>query len=422
MVIKAPGLKARTRAGGEVAYYWVAKSASPKAKEYPKKTERLTGTDDEIAAQCRLLQAEFREWLSGHGADGKLQYDGTLKSVIRLYQHTKESPYHEVKSNTRTMYDESLGLLETTVGDRRLDKLTGLDFKRWYSKFREPAVDTEKQAKKRAKLEEQGIILPPNPERMRRAYKAMQLLRIVIGFGVVLNITECFRLTAILKQIEFSSPKARTEAITFAQAKAICDKAIEKGQLSIALAQALQFELTLRQIDVIGRWEKVDDVKAGGIVDLGQRWRDGLLWSHLDENGILTKTTSKVDDVVAEHDTMGYPFLREIIDRIPPEKRVGPMIKFESTGLPYRYRHFSRQWRKIANEVGVPSNVWNRDSRAGGVTEGSDAGADLEHLRHHANHKNSQTTQRYNRNTLEKTKQVAELRVAHRGHKNVPKT
>ncbi|OCP37923.1 hypothetical protein [Ensifer sp. LC163] len=136
----------------------------------------------------------------------------------------------------------------------------------------------------------------------------------------------------------------------------------------------------------------------------------------------LIKTTSKVDDVVAQHDTMAYPFLREIIDRVPAENRVGPMIKCETTGVPYRLRHFQKKWRDIANEVGVPVDVWNRDSRADGVTEGSDAGADLEHLRHHANHKNAQTTQRYNRKTLGKTRQVAELRVAHRDQKNVPQT
>lgn len=119
---------------------------------------------------------------------------------------------------------------------------------------------------------------------------------------------------------------------------------------------------------------------------------------------------------------MAYPFLRDIIEMVPVEKRMGPMIKCESTGLPYRYRHFSKTWRLITNEAGVPEDVWNRDSRAGGVTEGSDAGADLEHLRHHANHKNAQTTQRYNRKTLEKTQKVAELRVAHRGGKNGPKT
>lgn len=49
---------------------------------------------------------------------------------------------------------------------------------------------------------------------------------------------------------------------------------------------------------------------------------------------------------------------------------------------------------------------------------GSDAGADIEHLRHHATHANVSTTGRYNRRTVEKTRKVAELRVAHRGEKN----
>ncbi|MGB3812937.1 MAG: hypothetical protein WA950_06890 [Shinella sp.] len=90
------------------------------------------------------------------------------------------------------------------------------------------------------------------------------------------------------------------------------------GRISLAHAQALEFELTLRQIDVIGRWEKIDDEGFGGIVDRGRRWVDGLLWSHLDENGILLKDTSKTGQE-AEHDTMAYPFLRKMIELIPQE-------------------------------------------------------------------------------------------------------
>lgn len=410
----APGLKARGRSNGTTAYYWVASAVARDLAGYPLKTVRVHGDENEIAQRCNVLTSELRQWLSGKGIGNKAEYDGTLKSVIRLYQTTAESPYHEVRSNTRVMYDDSLKLLETTVGNRKLDKLTGIDFKRWYANFKVPAPDTPKQAERRAKALAAGTPIPPSSERVRKAYKAMQLLRIVIGFGVVLNITECFRLSAILKHLEFSAPKSRTAAITFAKAEAICNKAVADGFVSIAIAQALQFELTLRQIDVIGRWEKVDDPNAGGIMDRGQRWRDGLLWSHIDARGVLLKTTSKIDDVVAEHDTNEYPFLRNFLEMVPQAKRFGPVIKCEVTGLPYRGRHFASLWRKIATEVGVPANVWNRDSRAGGVTEGSDSGADLEHLRHHANHKNSQTTQRYNRGTLEKTRNVAKLRLAHR--------
>ena len=398
MELKAPGLKIRPRGDGSTAYYWVASAVARDTAGYPLKTVRVHGTGDEVSARCRVLTAELKEWLSKKGIGNKPEYDGTVKSLIRLYQQTKESPYHEVKSNTRAMYDESLNLLETTVGARRLEKVTGIDVKRWHAHYREPASEGK-------------------PERLRRAYKAMQLLRIIVGFGVVLNIQECFRLKVVLEQLEFHVPRGRTEQITFAQAQAICNLAIDEGLLSVALAQAFQFELTLRQIDVIGRWEKIDDPQAGGIIDRGQRWRDGLLWSDIDENGILTKDTSKTGQE-ADHDTMAYPFLRSIIDMVPVEKRFGPIIKSEATGLPYRYRHFSDVWRKIATEAGVPKEVWNRDSRAGGITEGSDSGADIEHLRHHANHKNIQTTTRYNRKTLEKTRTVAELRVKNRAAKN----
>jgi hypothetical protein len=72
----------------------------------------------------------------------------------------------------------------------------------------------------------------------------------------------------------------------------------------------------------------------------------------------------------------------------------------------------------VARAAGIPDNVLNRDSRAGGVTEGSDAGADLEHLRHHASHSSVATTARYSRRTLTKTRAVARLRVAHREDNN----
>lgn len=416
------GLKKRPRQDGSTAYYWVASAVSRHAKDYPQKTVRVHGDIEEVIQRCQVLTSELKQWLAQKGIGAPAQYDGTLKSLIRMYQQTKGSGYFEVKSNTRAMYDFSLSLLEKDCGMRRLSRVTGLDIRAWYDHFKEPAEDTEKEAEQRAEAAKQGITLPPNPERTRRAYQCMQLLRIVVGFGVVANITDCFRLKTVLEEMRFHVPRGRTEQITFEQAKAVCEVAISKDLISIALAQALQFELTLRQIDVIGRWEKMDDARDGGIVDRGQRWRDGLLWAHLNADGILNKPTSKIEGVTAEHDTMQYPFLRSIIDLVPPEKRIGPMIKSEATGLPYRQRYFSDQWRMCADEAGVPKSVWNRDSRAGGITEGSDAGADLEHLRHHANHQNSATTQRYNRKTLEKTRTVAQFRQAHRTAKNTPET
>lgn len=396
------GLKKRPRKDGSTAYYWVASTVSPKATDYPLKTVRVHGSMDEITAKCRALTSELRQWLSERGAGKPVQFDGKLRSLIQMYRSNPASPYFEVKQITRTMYDDNLDLLDKDCGMRRLDKLTGIDIKEWHHHFKQPKA-------------------PGEPERFRRAYKVMQLLRIVIGFGVMSNVTECFRLKSVLEELRFHAPRGRKEALTFKQAKAICDHAASKGLTSIALAQALQFELTLRQVDVIGQWEKIEDNDTGGIVDRGQRWRDGLLWSDIDVDGILVKITSKTGKV-AEHDTMQYPLLRSIIDQIPAEKRIGPVIRSESTGLPYRRRHFIDVWREVATAAGVPKTVWNRDSRAGGITEGGNAGADIEMLRHQANHDDAATTALYNRGTLEKTRAVAQLRVAHRNSQNAPKT
>jgi hypothetical protein len=414
----APGLKRRERANGTVAFYWVASAVSRQAKNYPLKAVRVHGDEYMIAHRCRVLTDELREWLDNRGQGSKPIYDGTLKSLIAVYRRTPESPYHSIKHNTRRMYDESLDLLESIAGARRLSKLTGLDFRRWYNELKAPADHTEREI---VVAEKAGEPLQPKPERVRRAFKAMQLLRIIIKFGIVANITDCFRLNAVLDAMEFSSPPARTSFITFEQVKAFCDHAIKIGRVSMAQAQALQFELTLRQADVIGQWEPSDG-RGGGIIDRGQQWSGGVAWNHIDSDGILRKETTKQLDPntihVAEHDTNAYPFLRSMLDLTPVEKRFGPIVIDEGSKLPYRRRHFARIWRQIANDVGIPITVWNRDSRAGGVTEGSDAGADIEHLRHHATHSNIATTGRYNRPTLKKTRNVAQLRVASRHDKN----
>lgn len=391
---QAPGLKRRPRKNGTVAYYWVATAISPNAGDYPDKVVRLHGDSEEIRQRCIRLSGEFRIWLDRHGKGDESLFDGTVKSLIRVYQRTPESPYHNLKHNSRVMYDESLDLIEHSVGQSKLTALTGLDFQRWYNDLKKPAE-------------------PGKPERMRRAYKVIQLLRIIIKFGVVANIAECFRLRTVFEDMQFESPPARVEQMTYAQVQTFVTKAIEMGRLSMAVAQVLEFELTLRQVDVIGQWAPAKG-NEGGIVDRGQRWSGGCAWSHIDADGLFTKKTTKRGQV-AEHDTTAYPYLVSILGLVPAEKRIGPMVIDEASGLPYRYRHYARVWRKIATAAGIPLNVWNRDSRAGGITEGSDSGADIEHLRHHATHADISTTGRYNRRTVEKTRTVAKLRVAHRG-------
>ncbi len=73
----------------------------------------------------------------------------------------------------------------------------------------------------------------------------------------------------------------------------------------------------------------------------------------------------------------------------------------------------------VAELAGIPRTVRNMDSRAGAISEATDAGADLEHVRHAATQSDIAMTQRYSRGSVEKVAGVMAQRTAHR---NKPKT
>jgi hypothetical protein len=339
-----------------------------------------------IAERCREEWAKMEAWLQAEHRPASV-FDGTLGSLIDIYASDPESPYRELKYSTQQAYDDDLKILKKTVGARRLDKLTGEDFLRWYRKLREPKV--------------RG-----GPHRIRRAHGVMTMLRIVLGYGMVVGVPNCKRLKEILSEMRFKTAPPRKVVLTYDQAVAFIAKAHELGQPELALGQALQFEGTLRQIDIIGEWLP-DPERASGM-----RWANGLLWQDI-KDYVLQKGTTKTG-AEAAIDFNEYPLALAELQCVPTDKRVGPVIKDSRTGLPFKAGMYAKRWRFVARAAGIPENVWNRDSRAGGVTEGSDAGADLEHLRHHASHSSVSTTVRYSRKTLNKTRAVARLRVAYR--------
>jgi hypothetical protein len=221
-----------------------------------------------------------------------------------------------------------------------------------------------------------------------------------------MGLPNCDKLKGILAEMRFKDAPPRKIVITYEQVIAFLQKAHELGRPELALAQALQFEGTLRQIDVIGEW--IPDPERPS----GTRWANGLLWQHF-RDYVLVKETTKTGQE-ADIDFKLYPLALAELNRVPADLRVGPVIIDSRTGQPFKERRFQKDWRAVARAAGIPDDVLNRDSRAGGVTEGSDAGADLEHLRHHASHSSTVTTARYSRKTLAKTRAVAQLRVAHR--------
>ncbi len=370
------------------------------ARGYEPKTVRLHYDVDDpeqrplIEAACRKLQAEMLEWSAGR-RQGQQRFDGTILSLSRLYQTDPASPHQLVKWNTRRNDLQVLRAIEKAVGSRALSALKIGDFRRWYDAAKEP-----KQ--------------PGGPERLRKAYGIIKMLRQLFSYGIMAELPECARLKAILDEARFRQPARRREKLELTHVEAFVAKAIEMGRVSLALGTALQFETTLRQRDVIGEWEPVPEGETpSGIVLGGRRWARGLTWQHISPALVLTKETTKTGATVT-HDLTLCPIVLRVLEWIPAEQRVGPVIIDETVGRPYAEHAYAREWRKVARAAGIPDHIRNMDARAGGISEADEAGADLDAIRSAAGHSQASTTARYVRGTGGKARKVAELRLAHR--------
>jgi len=187
---------------------------------------------------------------------------------------------------------------------------------------------------------------------------------------------------------------------------------VEYSLPSIALAQALQFELCLRQKDVIGEWVPLAEPGISTVTWHGRKWLRGLRWEEISSNLILNHAMSKSrTGKVLEFDLKLYPMVMAELAKIPQEKRAGPLIVCELTKRPWVQNHFRDKWRGVARKAGVPDTVKNMDSRAGGTTETIEAtGGNMEAARKQAGHSDSRTTVRYSRGDLKSNSEVAVLR------------
>jgi hypothetical protein len=396
-VADAPGFEWRNRKTGRVPY-WVAPKKAVAAGFTPR-TVKLTldANAAEIARTCRGLQAEALEFVAlGDSDRSPARFDGSVQSLLRLYQTDPLSKFRSVKWNTRKTYTVNLAILEREVGERQLHSLSARDFQRWYEEFRKPASED-------------------GPQRISRAHYLMTLLRMVIKFGVALEIEQCMRLRSVLSAMEFENARPRKAILTAAMVSAFCSEAHRTGRPSLALATVLQFECALRQKDVIGEWVQVEgeDKKHGAG---GKRWTNGLRWGeHISSDLILRKATSKSrGNSETEVDLKLCPMVMAELQYIAPERRIGPVIVSETMRRPYMQDAFCWNWRDIARRAGIPDNVWNMDARAGAISEGAEAGATIGHLQSFATHKSDRITNRYIRGNSGKNADVARLRIAHR--------
>lgn len=399
--LTAPGLIWRRRKNEFVAV-WLCRTDKANQGFVPRTVPLWHGlepTDDErayISQECNRLQGQMLAF--GKTDVAKFEdFDGTLEGLAAAYQTDPDSNFTSLRYATREYYQTLMSLIMREYGEESLKDIRARELKAWHKQWTERGTSI--------------------------AHAQMGMLRTLVNFGTTyLENEDCERLSGVLHGMRFKMAKPRNERLTAEQATAIRHIAYRSGLPSLALAQAFQFDCTFRQKDVIGEMVPISEPGVSDVMWNGKKWLRGIRWEEIDANLILRHTTSKRQKEI-EIDLKLAPMVMEELqltygatDRaILPAH--GPIIINEMTLRPWRNITFRQQWRKFADIVGVPRTVKNMDTRAGAISEATDAGASLEDVRHAATHSNISTTQNYSRGSTDKVANVMKLRADFRGKK-----
>ena len=409
-VADAPGVTWRLRKGGWQARWQarrdlVARGFEPRAMIIWIGTELTDADRAMISTKCTDLQRSMLGWAGGAEAVQLVSFDGTLSGLIRCYRTDPDSTYHKLRYHVRRNYDYKLKRLDAKLGDKTMAEFKGRMFNRWYDEWAAPD-----KTDGRPKLD--------------MAHAMISMLRTVFNFGAtIIEDPDCERIGRLLHGLRFKKGKQREEALSSAQADLLRPLAHSMGFPHVALAQSFQYDGILRQKDVIGEWVPIDEPGASDVHAANEKWLCGIRWSEIDANLIFRHVTSKkqkpvqidlkLAPMVVEELNLAYPgavtvdpITKAVMVRRDLLPAAGPLIVCASTGLPYRAVVFRDHWRKVARACGIPDNVYNMDSRAGGITEATDAGAELEHVRHAATHSDIKMTQKYSRGNEGKVRNV----------------
>ena len=414
----APGLVWRKRAKDWVAT-WQARTDIIK-RGYPLRSWplwigiELTPAEAEvIATKCQHLQFEMLAWSRGVEAPPPPEpagFHGNLRSLVHCYRTDPDSPYQKNRYHVRQNRDSMLRRIVAKHGDMKLSEIRARGLLGWHKEW-----STEGQ-------------------RAATGRTFIGQLRALFSFGAsLLEDADCERLCGAMSKMRFESTKARTVSLTAEQATMVRVKAREHfGWHSLALAQAFQFECTLRQKDVIGELVPISEPGISDVVFRKQKWLRGLRWEEIDENLILRHVTSKKQKL-AQVDLKLAPMVLEELQLLLEEPLIvvneatksitvnrsllppsGPVILSEINALPWTGNEYRRKWRQVARKCGIPDEVKNMDTRSGAISEAIQAGAPIEFVRHAATHSDVSQTADYDRSQAEATEKVMKLRMANR--------
>jgi hypothetical protein len=276
----------------------------------------------------------------------------TLKQLIALYRSDPDSPFQNLRYQVRV--NRMLERVSEEHGHHQLRDIKTRTLLAWHKAW-------------------------SSGGKIAAAYELIARLRALFRFGfTMLEDRECRRLLEILRESRFRSLGPRLVQLTAEHVRAIRMVAHDHfGWDSIALAQALQFELMLSQKDVIGEWVPVGEPGESDVVWDGQKWLRGLRWSNIDRNLILRHVAGSSARPI-EVDLRTAPMvLEELKARSDTFRSLinarTPIVINDVTGMPWSTAEFRRKWRIVAKKAGVPDIVKNRDSvPAGAIVGGPD--------------------------------------------------
>lgn len=407
-ILNTPGLTWRSRSGVWEARWRprfdLVKRGYPATPVPLWKGTEPTATDVQwMSDRCNVLQAEMLTWGRG-GVAMPTEFDGTIAGLLAVYQKDELSKFHKLRYGPRLVAASQCRIIEETCGKERLEDIRARHILEWHHIWSKRGVSM--------------------------AHGLVGRLRTVIGHGADFLKTDpdcqqCERVGLILHRQKFEMGKSRTERLTADQAIQIREMAHRCLYHSVAVAQAFQFECMFRQKDVIGEWLPLSEPGLSDVTYGTWKWLRGLRWEEIDQNFMLKHTTSKREKEIQINLRAAPMVMQELNqmaglvsgvsrDLLPAN---GPVIISENTALPWEPAQFRVRWRKFANLCKIPKTVKNMDTRAGAISEATDAGAPLESVKHAATHSDISMTQRYSRSAEEKIAEVQKIRVAHRNKK-----
>lgn len=277
----------------------------------------------------------------------------TLADLIRKYRTSDLSSYKKLRFKTREHYDTVInGILNSGAGQIPLASLEKEDI----FKLHDLWTDGGKT-------------------KLSMAHGRIAILRIVANFcDETLHDPSARSFSIALHRARIPRLKARVERLTEVQVKQIIAKAHELGRPSIALAQALQFELSINQKDVIGEWVPLEDLSPPTeILMYDSKWVRGLRWEEISDEMELTHTAS-FNGKLIKANLNEAPLVMNEIAKLKVRPKRGPVIVSEASGAPWVPGEFRRWWRKIANECGIPKTINNRDAKSTSYKRNVDGG------------------------------------------------